>query len=113
MRDGVRLLDPEWVADASRSISVSEEGRPHSMHWWQMFAADFPGSFNASGYEGQYTIVVPSLDLVAVRLGQTTAEDHGPTQRHLTAVIDSFGCLGAAGFALSRGSRGRGRPTSR
>ena len=56
------------------------------MHWWQMFAADFPGSFNASGYEGQYTIVVPSLDLVAVRLGQTTAEDHGPTQRHLTAV---------------------------
>jgi CubicO group peptidase (beta-lactamase class C family) len=91
VRDGVRLLDPEWVADASRSISISEEGRPHSMHWWQMFAADLPGSFNASGYEGQYTIVVPSLDLVAVRLGQTTAEDHAPIQRHLTAVIDSFG----------------------
>ena len=80
------------------------------MHWWQMFADDFPGSFNASGYEGQYTIVVPSLDLVAVRLGQTTADDHSPTQ-HLLAgsLIDIRGSL----TALSRGSRGRGGPTSR
>jgi CubicO group peptidase (beta-lactamase class C family) len=90
VRDGVRLLPTEWVADAARPLSVSEEGRPHSMHWWQMFADRFPGSFNASGYEGQYTVVVPELDLVAVRLGQTTADDHTPTQRHLADVIGSF-----------------------
>ena len=35
---------------------------------------EVPGAFSANGYEGQYLIVVPQLDLVVVRLGKTVAE---------------------------------------
>jgi CubicO group peptidase (beta-lactamase class C family) len=74
---GTRLLPAAWVADAARTISHDpEDGKGYSMHWWQHWAERFPGSFNAAGYEGQYIAVVPSLELVAVRLGQTTEERH-------------------------------------
>ena len=89
VRDGRRLVSAEWVAAAAQEVSRDPEGRAHSMHWWQMFADRWPGAFNASGYEGQYTIVIPSLDLVVVRLGQTTAE-RDTVEVHLTALIESF-----------------------
>jgi CubicO group peptidase (beta-lactamase class C family) len=89
VRDGVRLLPEEWVATAATTISRDEEGTGHSMHWWQLFGDRWGGSFNAQGYEGQYVVVVPSADLVLVRLGQTI-DDHSTTRRHLAAVIDSY-----------------------
>jgi CubicO group peptidase (beta-lactamase class C family) len=88
VRDGVRLLPADWVATAATEVSRDAEGRAHCMHWWRW---DAPGidAFYASGYEGQYTVMVPSLDLVVVRLGQTTAE-RDTVDQHLTAVIESF-----------------------
>lgn len=90
VRDGNRLLPERWVTDAATTISRDAEGRGHSTHWWQHFADRFPGALNCAGYEGQYTVVVPSLDLVAVRLGQTTA-DRSDVERLLGDVIASFG----------------------
>jgi CubicO group peptidase (beta-lactamase class C family) len=90
VRDGQRLLEPEWVQTAFDTVSVDDEGDPHSMHWWQMFADRFPGSANAAGFEGQLIVVVPSLELVAVRLGQTTADDTSTLRSRVADVIDSF-----------------------
>jgi CubicO group peptidase (beta-lactamase class C family) len=87
---GTRLLPADWVATAFGTISHDEDGAAHSMHWWQMLADRFPGSANAAGYEGQLIVVVPSLDLVAVRLGQTTAEDRTDLFRLVGDVIDTF-----------------------
>ncbi len=90
VRDGVRLLPARWVATAATTVSQDEVGDRHSMHWWQMWADRFPGSCNAAGYEGQLIAVVPSLDLVAVRLGQTEAEDKAVLRGHFGDLIASF-----------------------
>jgi CubicO group peptidase (beta-lactamase class C family) len=90
VRDGRRLLPADWVRTAFDTISADADGDRHSMHWWQMFADRFPGSANCAGYDGQLIVVVPDLDLVAVRLGQTTAQDKGPLRTLVADVIGSF-----------------------
>jgi CubicO group peptidase (beta-lactamase class C family) len=73
VRDGARLLSSEWVATARTETGRTDDGRAHTSHWW-LFPDNPWGAFFASGYEGQYIVVVPPLDLAVVRLGQTTAE---------------------------------------
>ncbi len=58
-------------------------------HWW-LYPCQW-GSFRASGYEGQATMVVPGLDLVLVRLGKTPSvngSDH--LLLHLAEIISAF-----------------------
>jgi CubicO group peptidase (beta-lactamase class C family) len=85
-----RLLSADWVATA-RTATGWEEHRIHTAHWWRF--GDEPvnpwGAFHCSGFEGQYIVVVPPLDLVVVRLGQTTAE-RDVVEDHLRALIASF-----------------------
>ena len=90
MRGGRRLLPSDWVRTAFDTISVDADGARHSMHWWQTLADRLPGSCNATGYEGQLIVVVPHRELVAVRLGQTTAEDKAPLRSAVADVIDSL-----------------------
>ena len=42
-----------------------------------------PGSFSANGYDGQYTLLVPDLDVVLVRHGATPM----PLKDNLRAFI--------------------------
>ncbi len=74
LRDGVwegeRLLPEGWV-DYARTLTASKHDpeAPYGAHWW--LGVGGPGSFSANGYDGQYTCVVPDLDLVMVRGGRT------------------------------------------
>ena len=74
MWDGRRLLPEGWVDHGRRFRSVDPEGDGYGAHWWVM--GDDQGSFRASGYEGQSILVCPGLDLLAVRLGYSTAEQY-------------------------------------
>jgi CubicO group peptidase (beta-lactamase class C family) len=81
LRGGVwedRLLLPEgWVDYArTRTPAAHDNAEPYGAQWWLGLGG--PGSFSANGYDGQYTVVVPDLDLVLVRHGATPAElkDH-------------------------------------
>ena len=48
------------------------------------------GSFSANGYEGQYTVAVPDLDMVVVRHGKTPGDvKHGP-KLWIADVVDCF-----------------------
>jgi CubicO group peptidase (beta-lactamase class C family) len=83
LRDGVwedrRLLPPGWV-DYARTPTWQQteaDGR-YGAHWWLGIAG--PDTFSANGHEGQYTVVVPELDLVMVRHGRT-ATTLGPALR--------------------------------
>lgn len=74
LRDGIwegrRLLPEGWVDYArTRTSSRDDPDEPYGAHWWLGLGG--PGSFSANGYDGQYTVVVPDLDLVLVRHGAT------------------------------------------
>lgn len=75
--DGERILPPGWVAYTTTPTPGSE-GR-YGAHWWLKKGdpadwrwSDFPDDlFLASGYDGQFVVLIPSRGLVIVRLGFT------------------------------------------
>ena len=74
LRDGVwedrRLLPEGWVDYArTRTAAIHDDAEPYGAQWWLGMGG--PGSFSANGYDGQYTVVVPDLDVVLVRHGAT------------------------------------------
>ncbi len=92
MDGGRGVLAPEWVATSRRVTASAAEtlDNPHTMHWWAFAPVAPIEAFHASGYEGQYTIVVPELDLVVVRLGQTVDTDRVDVARLLAELIASY-----------------------
>lgn len=85
---GEQLLSEQWVRTAAIETGRDERGRIHTCHWWRF--GDNPwGAFHASGWMGQYIVVVPALDLVVVRLGRTES-DRGALDAALGELIASF-----------------------
>jgi CubicO group peptidase (beta-lactamase class C family) len=78
LRDGVwegeRLLPEGWVEYARTPTFRQADcpDGPYGAHWWLETAG--PGSFSANGFEGQFIVLAPDLDLILVRLGRTPAE---------------------------------------
>jgi CubicO group peptidase (beta-lactamase class C family) len=60
----------------------------YGTHWWLW--RDRHGSFACHGYEGQFIVCVPDLDVVVVRLGKTPAELRPANVAHLNDVIESL-----------------------
>jgi CubicO group peptidase (beta-lactamase class C family) len=84
-----RLLSERWVATASIETGRDDQGRIHTSHWWRF--VDEPWSaFHASGWRGQYIVVVPEADLVVVRLGETL-DDRGEVESSIRELIEQFG----------------------
>ncbi len=98
--EGERLLPAGWVAFVRRPTPQSPRGS-YGAHWW--LNAGEPGApaerpypslptdlLYASGYEGQFVVVIPSHDLVVVRLGQSEPERAFDLEGFLRAVIAAF-----------------------
>ena len=88
--DGQRILPEGWV-DYARTPTPTppEEPMGYGAHWWLGIAG--PDSFSANGYQGQYTVCIPSLDLIIVRHGNSEAGDEGDAVRAWIArVADCF-----------------------
>jgi CubicO group peptidase (beta-lactamase class C family) len=89
--DGARLLPAGWV-DYARTKTWQQEPEntdtPYGAQWWLGMAG--PGSFSANGYDGQYTLVVPDLDMVVVRHGVTPAELKDDLQGWMGDVVAAF-----------------------
>jgi CubicO group peptidase (beta-lactamase class C family) len=86
--DGVRLLPDGWVDHGRRERSVDEDGGRYGAHWWVV--GDDAGSFRAAGYEGQSILICPSFDLVAVRLGKSTADQADALIAWRATVVDAM-----------------------
>jgi CubicO group peptidase (beta-lactamase class C family) len=98
LRDGMwddrRILPEGWVDHGRRFRSFDEEGNGYGAHWWVV--DDDVGTFRASGYEGQVILVCPGLDLLAVRLGRSTAE-MGPALRDWRVkIVDAVRSLASS-----------------
>jgi CubicO group peptidase (beta-lactamase class C family) len=84
MWEGRRVLPAGWV-DFARTRTSAEKGQSYGAGWWvtppdlvpgadkrsatPMMPRIPPDAFRAQGHEGQLIVVVPSRDLVVVRLG--------------------------------------------
>ena len=93
MCDGKRILPEGWVDHArAQHVFDDETGLGYGAHWWTL-----PGERNslvASGYEGQYIMVIPDRDLVVVRLGKTVSEKRRAVVNELREVIEQFPLTG-------------------
>ncbi len=74
LRGGVwedrQLLPAAWVDYARTPTPVpATEELGYGAQWWLGLGG--PGSFSANGYEGQYTLAIPDLDVIMVRHGRT------------------------------------------
>jgi len=97
---GERLLPDGWVARLRRPTPQAPRGS-YGAHWWlnagEMGAAEerpYPSLptdlFYASGYEGQFVVVIPSHDLVVVRLGQSEPEHAFDLGEFLGGILAAF-----------------------
>jgi len=84
-----QLLPADWV-DYARTPTPQPAVREgdYGAHWWLNIAG--PGSFSANGYEGQYTVLVPDLDLILVRHGKTPLEKKDNVKAWIAQVVDAF-----------------------
>ena len=94
LRDGRwedRQILPEYWADYARIPTWQQDGvtdGPYGAHWWLGIGG--PGSFSANGHEGQYTVVVPDLDMVFVRHGKTPTAQRDELKAWVTNTINLF-----------------------
>jgi len=96
LRDGVwegrRLLPEGWI-DCARTPTYQQPGGedegPYGAHWW--LDRWGPGSFAATGYEGQRIILRPDIDLVLVRNGVTPYETRASVEAWTVALAAAFG----------------------
>ena len=73
MAGATRIVPTTYIDYLRRPRSIDEDdGFFYSAQFWVQ--GDEQGSFSCHGYEGQRIIAVPPLDLVIVRLGQTSSD---------------------------------------
>lgn len=86
--DGRRLLPEGWV-DYARTPTAQQPGdEPYGAHWWLGVGGE--GSFSANGYDGQFTVCVPDLDMVLVRHGATPLDRKDALKAWIGEVIERF-----------------------
>ena len=87
--DGNRVLPAGWVDYARTPTPTPEnEALGYGAHWWLGLCGEH--SFSANGFEGQYTIVLPDLDMVIVRHGKSGLDQKDAVQKWLADIANCF-----------------------
>jgi hypothetical protein len=102
-RAGQRLLPVGWADNSARLTPQSADEYGYGAGFWtqrgnsaaarKRIAAGIPAdSFMAIGSQGQYTIVIPSHDLVIVKIGwaYTPHDDHVAVERLVRETITAL-----------------------
>jgi CubicO group peptidase (beta-lactamase class C family) len=95
--EGQRLLPEGWVRYSTTPAPLSP-GKEYGAHLWLKVPADFASgdavpvdAFHAVGHEGQFVTVIPSRDLVIVRLGLTRYPGTWLHDRFIKLVVKAVG----------------------
>jgi len=94
--DGERILPEGWV-DYGVTPTPGAPRREYGAHWWLNAGRRFVGipadEYRASGFDGQYVMVIPSRRTVIVRLGQTPGDgfDEVAFERAVLAALPGGG----------------------
>jgi CubicO group peptidase (beta-lactamase class C family) len=107
LRDGLwegrRILPPGWV-EFTRTPAPAADNGTYGAHFWlnakpgpeQMpsFGARVTDAFEMNGAAGQLVVIVPSRDLVVVRLGEMHAITWAELRSGLADLIEAFAPIG-------------------
>lgn len=89
--NGERLLPSGWI-DYSTTEVPSSNGKYGAHFWLNKRGVAFPDApydtYSANGYNGQKTIIIPSKDLVIVRLGLNSDFDFNRLIQEIINAID-------------------------
>jgi CubicO group peptidase (beta-lactamase class C family) len=96
--NGVRILPQGWVG-YTRTPAPADKAARYGAHFWLEIPPEYAGAaprlpvpaFHAAGHEAQFVTIVPSRELVIVRLGRTRyphAWDHAAFVRDVLASVD-------------------------
>ena len=89
--NGEQILDESWVKYTSTPTNTSE-GR-YGAQFWLNAGGKFPDvprdMFYCSGYQGQMVAIIPSMDMVIVRMGVREGDKGFDFNGFLKGVIDS------------------------
>jgi CubicO group peptidase (beta-lactamase class C family) len=99
MYEGRRIISESWV---EQSIAASRASDEYGFQWWLVGNWDDrlpPDTYAAIGVDGQYIYIIPSLDLVVVRLGRYYQVNNpsGVIETSLFNVIPNDGLLPSRG----------------
>jgi CubicO group peptidase (beta-lactamase class C family) len=94
--NGAPVLPQGWV-DYTRTPAPADGSKRYGAHFWLEIPTEYAGSnarlpapaLHAAGHEGQFVTIVPSRDLVIVRLGRTRyphAWDHAAFVRDVLSA---------------------------
>jgi CubicO group peptidase (beta-lactamase class C family) len=97
--EGKRVLPAGWTDYATTPTPAAKEGQ-YGAHWWKPWADERaaaeaqgvtlpPDTMHASGFEGQKIVVIPSRDLVIVRLGLQYFSNY-PFYDHVVDVLKAL-----------------------
>lgn len=97
---GRRLLSEDWVGTSTSPISDLGGGRGYGYLWWtaeadaesDALSCDMP-LYYASGYGGQYVVVIPGHDMVLVHRAADVDHgiDHVQMGKILSAALEAIG----------------------
>jgi len=111
--DGRRVLPEGWV-DFARTPGTSTNGNLYGAGWWvapsEGDGRPYPwhidtesgrDGFSAEGFEGQFIMIMPSKNLIVVRLGLTNEQQlrTGEVRRWMGRVARAFGAAPATTVA--------------
>lgn len=97
---GKTIVTEEWVNEATLPVEVAPHGE-YGMQWWLNAGAPYRSDnrkfpelpadmYYMSGYEGQQVLVIPSSELVIVRLGQTHRSEWFNTQLFVNGILSAI-----------------------
>jgi CubicO group peptidase (beta-lactamase class C family) len=97
--DGRRIIRESWVAESTAASRSSDD---YGYQWWLPGNWDDrlpPDTYAAIGVDGQYIYIIPSLDLVVVRLGRyyPAVDPDGVITTSLFLTIPNDGILSESG----------------
>ncbi|MEZ5093427.1 serine hydrolase domain-containing protein [Nocardioides sp.] len=103
--NGQQLLPDDWMATTTTAIDVTTEEDGYGAGWWvnrrpdgTLVHPELPeDTYFAEGHDGQWIVVVPSYDLVVVRMGFSPTVDDEGVPALAAAVIATLPAPGAGG----------------
>lgn len=94
---GEQLLPEGWVAYTTKPTPQSTDGEFGAQVWLKLQNAERGGeppmpedAYYMQGFNGQAVVIVPSRDLVVVRLGLTPRNGSWNTARELAPLVNAF-----------------------